>query len=233
VSDDLVEVESAAGGTLAAAMLDLDEVSASLETASAHEIVAWAVDQFGDDLVLASSFQNAVLIDVAVSVDPSVSVVFIDTGYHFEETLEYVATLRRRYDLDLSVVEPEVGPEVWRCGAPRCCEVRKVAPLARALEGRKAWLSGLRRTETMQRAEAAIVSVDSRFGLVKINPLATWDDAAVARYAAERDLPVHPLAAKGYLSIGCAPTTAPVEGSGDHRSGRWPGEDKTECGLHF
>lgn len=229
-------VEAAAPGLSGpggCALVDLDEVSVSFEGARAHRIVAWAVEQFGDDLVLASSFQDAVLIDIAMSVDPTIAVVFIDTGYHFKETLDYMAALRRRYDLDLSVVEPTIGPEEWRCGSARCCEMRKVAPLAKALEGRRAWLSGLRRSETVQRADAPIVSVDPRFGLVKINPIATWDDAAVARYVAERDLPVHPLVKEGYLSIGCAPTTVPVGDGDDPRAGRWPGEDKTECGLHF
>jgi phosphoadenosine phosphosulfate reductase len=185
--------------------------------------------------VLAASFQDCVLIDIAVQAAPEIEVVFLDTGYHFAETLWYVDQVRRRYDLNLNVVTP--APEItlddrWQHDPDGCCAARKVEPLQRALDGKSAWLSGLRRTETAARANAPIVSYDVGRGLVKVNPLATWSDLDVKGYARDRDLPVHPLTDRGYVSIGCWPCTAPVQDGDDPREGRWAGSDKTECGLH-
>jgi phosphoadenosine phosphosulfate reductase len=211
----------------------LADLSARFERAPASTVVRWAWDRYGDGLVLASSFQDCVLIDVAVSVAPEVEVVFLDTGFHFPETLDYVETVRRRYDLNLRVVEPEPEARDWPCGTDRCCELRKVAPLARVLEGRPAWVTGLRRVEAATRTEAPLVGWDESRGMVKVNPLAAWSDLDVAGYTADHDLPVHPLTSRGYLSIGCAPTTRPVLPGEDARAGRWAGTDKTECGLHI
>lgn len=212
---------------------EVAEAARRLETASAGAVLRWALARFGrTNVVVASSFQDAVLVDVAVSVDPAVRVVFLDTGYHFAETLAYVETLRTRYDLDLQVVRP--GPEAAGvpCGAEGCCQVRKVAPLARALAGRRAWVSGVRRADAATRRSAAAVEWDATRGLVKVNPLVTWTDDDVLHYQRDHDLPVHPLVPRGYLSIGCAPTTVPVAPGADPRSGRWAGSDRTECGLH-
>jgi phosphoadenosine phosphosulfate reductase len=204
-----------------------------LETASAGAVLRWALARFGrTNVVVASSFQDAVLVDVAVSVDPAVRVVFLDTGYHFAETLAYVETLRARYDLDLQVVRPGLEAAGVPCGAEGCCQVRKVAPLARALAGRRAWVSGVRRADAATRRSAAAVEWDATRGLVKVNPLVTWTDDDVLHYQRDHDLPVHPLVPRGYLSIGCAPTTVPVAPGADPRSGRWAGSDRTECGLH-
>ena len=212
---------------------ELDEMSARFERAPAGAVVRWAWERFGTGLALASSFQDCVLIDVAVSTAPEVEVIFLDTGFHFPETLEYVETVRRRYDLNLRVIHPEPEARDWPCGTERCCELRKVAPLARALEDRAAWMTGLRRVETANRSDAPIVGWDEARGLVKVNPLASWSDLDVAGYAADHDLPVHPLTSRGYLSIGCAPTTRAVLPGEDARAGRWFGTDKTECGLHI
>jgi phosphoadenosine phosphosulfate reductase len=212
---------------------ELEELSARFENAPASAVVRWAWERFGDGMVLASSFQDCVLIDIAVSVAPGIEVVFLDTGFHFAETLEYVERVRARYDLNLTVMRPLIGVDSWPCGSERCCELRKVEPLARALEGRAAWMTGLRRTEATTRAEAPIVSWDDSKGLVKVNPIATWEDFDVAGYASDRGLPEHPLMARGYLSIGCAPTTRPVRPGEDARAGRWAGTDKTECGIHL
>lgn len=210
----------------------LAELSQGLETEPAGAVVRWAVDTFGDDVVYACSFQDAVLLDLAVAAAPRMAVLFLDTGAHFPETLAYVEELRRRYDLNLQVAVP--GPEaaVVPCGAEGCCQLRKVAPLASALQGRRAWLTGLKRVDAPTRAVAPIVSWDEARGLVKVNPLATWTDADVHHYEQDHGLPVHPLAARGYPSIGCAPTTRPVAPGADPRSGRWAGTDKIECGLH-
>lgn len=212
---------------------ELSALSEGFERAPASSVIGWARDRFGEDLVLASSFQDCVLIDLAVSVFPDIQVVFLDTGYHFPETLEYVEKVRHRYDLNLQVVRPLVSPGESPCGTEACCRLRKVEPLGRALAGKAAWMTGLRRVEAATRAEAAIVSWDASKGLVKVNPLAAWDDLDVVGYAKDHGLPEHPLSSDGYLSIGCAPTTRPVSPGEDPRAGRWAGTDKTECGIHL
>lgn len=211
---------------------ELNEQSAAFETAPAGLIVAWAIERFGSGMAMAASFQDAVLIDIAVKADPTTEVVFLDTGSHFPETLEYVETIRSRYDLNLTITQPVAGAEKWPCGTAQCCEFRKVRPLKQALAGKDAWMTGVKRVDAPTRRDAPIVSYDENWGMVKINPLATWTDADVAGYAADHDIPSHPLVAKGYLSIGCAPTTRPVAIGEDPRAGRWADSDKVECGLH-
>ncbi len=212
---------------------EMDEQSAAFETAPAGLVLAWAVDRFGTGLALASSFQDAVLIDIAVRVDPAIEVVFLDTGSHFPETLDYVETIRKRYDLNLTVTHPAAGAEQWPCGSAQCCEFRKVRPLKQALAGKSAWVTGLKRVDAPTRRDAPIVSFDDAWGLVKLNPLATWTEHDVAGYVADHGIPENPLLAQGYLSIGCAPTTRPVGAGEDPRAGRWSDSDKVECGLHL
>ena len=211
---------------------DLALVSAEFESAPVRSIIRWAVELFGDSLVLAASFEDIVLIDLATSVAPGIEVVFLDTEAHFPETLSFVESVRAHYDLNLTVTRP--GPEAAAhpCGSDKCCQFRKVEPLRRALGGKAAWLTSLKRSDGPTRADAPIVSWDSTFGLVKVNPLATWTDADVTSYLADHDLPVHPLIPRGYQSIGCAPTTRPVTLGEAPRAGRWSGIDKSECGLH-
>ena len=211
---------------------DLAELDRRFETASAGAIVRWAVDTFGDDLCLAASMQDAVLVDVATRVDPSIEVVFIDTGDHFPETLETLERARALYDLNLRIVrvpEPEVPFHV--ADPVRCCSDAKVAAMDAVLATRAAWMTGLRRAEAPTRAGARIVERDRR-GLVKVNPLATWSDLDVEGYIQDHHVIYNPLLDQGYQSIGCAPTTTPVAPGADPRSGRWAGSDKTECGLH-
>ncbi len=211
----------------------LSELNRSFESAEAEDIIAWAVDQFSPHLSLAASMADSILIDLAVRVDPAIEVVFIDTGYHFPETLETVERVRRHYGLNLRIMT--VAPhneELWRADPENCCSAVKVGQLDRALNGKAAWMSGLRRAEAPTRRNAAIVAHDPR-GLVKVNPLANWSDHDVERYIAEHNVPVNPLLQQGYLSIGCAPCTSRVADGADSRSGRWSGSDKTECGLHI
>ena len=221
-----------------AAIPDLEELaaqSALLEGASAGAAVQWAAERFGDSLVIAGSFQDAVLIDIAEKVAPGIEVVFLDTQYHFAETLWFVEEVRRRYDLNLRVVQPlpEVQPDNrWQTDVEGCCGIRKVEPLARALGGKAAWITGLRRVDAPTRASAPIVSWDLARSMVKVNPLASWTDADIAAYIADHHLPVNPLTERGYPSVGCWPCTRPVAAGEDPRSGRWSGKDKTECGLH-
>lgn len=211
----------------------LDVVDRQLEGQPAEQVIAWASEEFGDGLVLAASFTDCVLIDLVARVAPSVPVVFLDTQYHFAETLDFVETVRARYDLPLEVVGPLIAPDDrWRSDPDACCAARKVEPLGRALRGRRAWMSGLRRAESPTRAAAPVVAWDSRWQVVKVNPIVTWDDDMVAEYAHTHALPRHPLVDRGYRSIGCWPCTRPTVDGEHPRNGRWAESDKRECGLH-
>jgi phosphoadenosine phosphosulfate reductase len=212
---------------------ELAALNRQFETAPAQAVIEWAVEQFHPFMGLAASMTDAVLIDLAVKVEPSIEVVFIDTRYHFSETLETVELVRRHYGLNLRVLTVPPQPvDLWQADPVNCCSAAKVAQLDRALVGKLAWMSGLRRAEAPTRASAPIVVRDLR-GLVKVNPIATWTDQDVSGYIADHDIPVNPLLDRGYPSIGCRPCTQPVEEGADVRSGRWSGLEKTECGLHL
>jgi len=214
-------------------LAEMAEISAELERKPASAGIKWAHERFGDGLVLAASFQDCVLIDVAAKAAPGIEVVFLDTQYHFAETLWYVERVRERYDLNLTVMRPLVPPDdLWQTDSDECCAMRKVEPLARALRGRSAWMTGLRRVEAPSRANAQIVHLDIGRGIVKVNPLAPWTDDDIDTYKRDHDLPEHPLVAQGYASIGCWPCTRPIAPGDDRRAGRWAGQGKTECGLH-
>ena len=211
---------------------ELADLNREFEHLPASKIVQWAVDSFSPHLCLSASMNDAVLIDLATKVDPAIEVVFIDTGYHFPETLETVELVRRRYGLNLRIMTvPHHDEELWKVDPENCCSAVKVGQLDRALAGKAAWMSGLRRVEAATRAQAPIVARDLR-GLVKVNPIATWSDADVEGYIADHDVPVNPLRERGYLSIGCMPCTSLPADPSDPRSGRWAGLDKTECGIH-
>ncbi len=212
---------------------ELADVARRYEPRPASALVAWAYDRFGSDLVLAASFQDCVLIDIVYRTVPDVTVAFLDTQYHFAETLWYVEQVKARYGLHLNVIRPERAPDdLWHNDPDACCRARKVEPMQRALAGKAAWMSGLRRDESAARAATPLVTYDVSRGLVKINPIASWSDDDVAGYVRDHDLPVHPLSERGYESIGCWPCTRPVAEGEDARAGRWAGSDKTECGLH-
>jgi phosphoadenosine phosphosulfate reductase len=211
---------------------ELAELNREFERLPASKIIQWAVDNFAPHLCLSASMTDAVLVDLAVKVYPAIEVVFIDTGYHFPETLDTVETVRRRYGLNLRMMTvAHHDEELWRIDPENCCSAVKVGQLDRALLGKAAWMSGLRRAEAATRESAPIVVRDLR-GLVKVNPIATWSDEDVAGYIADHDVPVNPLTLQGYPSIGCMPCTLPVTDGEDPRAGRWAGRDKTECGIH-
>jgi phosphoadenosine phosphosulfate reductase len=212
---------------------ELAKISAGFETASAGRIIRWAVDTFGSRVALSASMTDAVLIDLATRVDPGIEVLFIDTGYHFPETLETVEAVRRHYGLNLRMMTvARQEEELWKVDPENCCSAVKVGQLDRALVDKDAWMSGLRRAEASTRSTAPIVARDLR-GLVKVNPLATWTDEDVDGYIRDHNIIVNPLTLQGYPSIGCMPCTHPVAPGEDPRSGRWVGSDKTECGLHL
>jgi phosphoadenosine phosphosulfate reductase len=212
---------------------ELAELNAEFEHAPASKIIRWAVESFGPHLSLAASMADALLIDLATKIDPAIEVVFIDTGYHFPETLETVERIRRHYGLNLRMMTVAPHNEaLWKVDPENCCSAVKVGQLDRALAGKAAWMSGLRRDEAPSRATAPIVARDLR-GLVKVNPIANWTEAECEAYIAENDVPYNPLLDQGYGSIGCWPCTSKVAEGEDARSGRWAGLEKTECGLHL
>jgi phosphoadenosine phosphosulfate reductase len=205
--------------------------AAELDGADAMELLHWTDENFGPHTaarkrssgdrssrkrssggyVVASNMQDAVLVDMAAKVRPGVDVLFLDTGYHFAET---------------------IGTRLFARDPNECCRMRKVEPLGKALSGFSAWVTGIRRVEAPTRAAAPLISFDEAFKLVKINPLAAWTDEDLQNYIELHGVLVNTLVEEGYPSIGCAPCTAkPVAGS-DPRSGRWQGLSKTECGLH-
>ncbi|HUY57141.1 MAG TPA: phosphoadenylyl-sulfate reductase [Candidatus Micrarchaeaceae archaeon] len=213
-------------------LAEMAEVSRTLEAAGAVETIRWTVAKFGAGVALACSFQDCVIVDLAVAIDPGLEVVFLDTEFHFPETLAFVEAVRERYRLNLTVTHPDGSADPWPCGSVQCCQRRKVEPLFRALEGKSAWLTGLKRSDAATRSHTRVVAWDEARQMIKVNPLAAWTDDDIAAYIAAHDLPIHPLFAQGYLSIGCAPTTRRVMPGEDPRAGRWSESDQTECGLH-
>lgn len=212
---------------------ELADLSRDFESWSAEKIIEWAVESFAPHLALTASMTDAVLIDLATRVDPAIEVVFIDTGYHFPETLATVERVRQHYGLNLRMMTVALQDEpLWRADPENCCSAVKVGQLDRALSGKAAWMSGLRRAEADSRVTAPIVARDLR-GLIKINPIATWSDEQVADYVEDNNVIVNPLLLDGFTSIGCQPCTQRPTDDADPRSGRWSGRSKTECGLHI
>jgi phosphoadenosine phosphosulfate reductase len=215
--------------------------AADLDGASAEELLRWTDEHFGGQYVVASNMQDAVLVDLAAKVRPGVDVLFLDTGYHFVETIGTRDAVEAVYDIRVvnvtaenSVAEQDAlfGKNLFAREPNECCRMRKVEPLSKALHGYSAWVTGIRRVEAPTRANAPLISWDKAFGLVKINPIAAWSDEDMQNYIDANDVLVNPLVFEGYPSIGCAPCTQkPIEGA-DPRSGRWAGSTKTECGLH-
>jgi phosphoadenosine phosphosulfate reductase len=209
-----------------------------LEQRSAGEVLAWAVERLHPRLALACSFQKeeTVLLDMLLKVEPDARVFALDTEVLFTETYDHWRQVEERYGIvverfrgpTLAEQAAEHGPELWRVDPGRCCALRKVEPLGRALAGLDGWITGIRRDQSPARATARKVDWDAGHGLVKVNPIADWSDKDVWRYIAEHDLPYNPLHDTGYESIGCTHCTLPGAG----REGRWAGQDKTECGLH-
>jgi phosphoadenosine phosphosulfate reductase len=209
---------------------------------SANAILRDAIDAHPGKVALVSSFgaESIVLLHLMADIDPSVPVIFIDTGRHFPETLAYVDTIERQFGLtDLRRVGPaaaevaRLDPDSIRAGydPDGCCDFRKTVPLAGALEPFEAWISGRKRFQGPTRTELPTIEIED--GKTKYNPLAAWTAADIGAYRRKHGLPQHPLVAKGYLSIGCAPCTTIVKPGEDARAGRWRGFDKTECGIHL
>jgi len=215
--------------------------SAALRGASAAEVVAWTADTFGDRFVVASNMQDAVLVHLVAQARPGVDVLFLDTGYHFAETIGTRDAVAQTYGVNIVTAQAELsvaeqdqvhGKDLFAREPDRCCAMRKVAPLRAGLAGYDAWVTGVRRVESPTRADTPLVSYDETFQLLKVNPLAAWSDEAMHAYITEHSILVNMLVDAGYPSIGCAPCTAKPLPGADARSGRWAGRAKTECGLH-
>jgi phosphoadenosine phosphosulfate reductase len=214
---------------------------AELELAPAETIVEWAAATFGERFCVTSSMGDAVLAHLASTVVPGIDVVFLDTGYHFVETIGTRDAVAATLPVNLITVTPkqtvaeqdaEYGKDLFARDPDLCCRLRKVEPLAEALKEYDAWATGLRRAETHNRVIAPVIGWDAKKQKVKVSPIARWSDEQVERYIAENGILVNPLVYDGYPSIGCAPCTRRVAPGEDPRSGRWAGTSKTECGIH-
>ena len=200
-----------------------------MDGAGAEEILRWAVTAYFPAITVACSMQDTVVVDLAWRVEPRIEVFFLETGFHFPETLETAERVRQRYALPLVAVTPVANPAVYSAdGMEACCRDRKVRPMNEHLRTKRAYVTGLRRAESPTRAGTRAVEWDAERGLVKINPIVAWTDDDVERYCAEHDVIRNPLRERGYGSIGCWPCTLPGVG----REGRWSGTGKLECGIH-
>lgn len=218
-----------------------ENAAKDLADATAAEALAWTAETFGDNFIVASNMQDAVLIDLAVKAKPDVDVLFLETGYHFAETIGTRDAVEVTYPsvrivnaaAEQSVADQEAEFGLLNQTDPtKCCFLRKVVPLRNTLARYDAWVTGVRRVDAPTRANTPIVQWDDRNGLVKVNPIAPWTDDEFREYIDSGGILENPLVSEGYLSIGCAPCTAkPLPGQ-DARSGRWQGLGKTECGLH-
>jgi phosphoadenosine phosphosulfate reductase len=218
------------------------EAAQALADAPAGEILRWATDTFGDRICVTSSMTDAVIIQVASQIKPGIDVVFLDTGYHFPETVGTRDAVAAVYPVNLINVTPsrtvaeqdaELGPRLYGRNPDLCCYLRKVEPLERALSNYDAWITGVRRDETVERREAKVVEWDGRREMVKVNPIVSWSGKQVDDYIAEHGILVNPLVYDGYPSIGCATCTRKVAPGENPRAGRWAGTGKTECGIHL
>jgi phosphoadenosine phosphosulfate reductase len=208
---------------------------------TAEDVLAWTADTFGDNWIVASNMQDAVLIHLAVQVRPDIEVLFLDTGYHFAETIGMREAVTVAYPgirvvdvrAALTTAEQEAGMGyLYRDNPDKCCEIRKIRPLKQVLSRYDAWVTGVRRADSPSRAGTPLAGWDERNGLVKVNPLAMWPDAQLRAYIDQAGILENLLVSQGYPSIGCAPCTSRPAPGADPRGGRWAGRAKTECGLH-
>ncbi|MFD8375709.1 phosphoadenylyl-sulfate reductase [Streptomyces sp. NPDC059688] len=218
-----------------------EQAGRDLEDASALEILRWAVDTFGSGFCVTSSMEDAVVAHLASRVLKGVDVVFLDTGYHFPETIGTRDAVAAVMDVNVITLTPrqtvaeqdaEYGPKLHDRDPDLCCGLRKVRPLEEGLKGYRAWATGLRRDESPTRANTPVVGWDEKRRKVKISPIARWTQDDVDAYVAEHGVLTNPLLTDGYASVGCAPCTRRVLEGEDARAGRWAGRNKTECGLH-
>ncbi|PLT28841.1 phosphoadenylyl-sulfate reductase [Peribacillus deserti] len=221
-----------------------DGASRELEGKDYFDVLKWAYNQYGDEIVYACSFgaEGIVLIDLISKVNKNARVIFLDTELHFQETYDLIDKMKAKYPLlTIDLVKPKLsleqqeerhGKELWKHNSNQCCHMRKIEPLAEQLSGMKAWISGLRREQSLTRKHVEYINKDEKFKLIKICPLIhwTWDD--VWTYIKLNQLPYNELHDQNYPSIGCRMCTVPVTDGSNSRGGRWMNSEKTECGLH-
>lgn len=221
----------------------LKEQSERLETATPQEIIRWAVEEYAPKLTMATAFgpEGMVIIHMLAGIDRTVPVFNLDTGYQFQETLDLKKRVLEKYGIDIELRRPDTtveeyerqhGGPLYKTNPDQCCMDRKIKTLERSAVGMYAWMSGIRRDQSPDRARAPIVGWDKKFNLVKVSPLANWTKKDVWKIITEQDVPYNPLHDQGYTSIGCWPCTRAVSFGEDERAGRWSGFAKKECGLH-
>lgn len=214
-----------------------------LESAEPAEIVAWAIENYFPKLTMATAFgpEGCVILHLLAGIEPRVNVFNLDTGYQFQETLELRDRIAARYGVEVEFKQPEQsvqeyeamhGGPLYKTKPDQCCFDRKVKVLRQSVIGMNAWMSGIRRDQSADRAATPIVKWDAKFRLVKISPLANWTKQQVWKLITDEDIPYNPLHDQGFTSIGCWPCTRAVQFGEDERAGRWSGFNKTECGLH-
>ena len=223
---------------------EIKRAAEELETAAPAEILEWAADHFAPKLTFATSLgiEDCVVTDLIARARLPIELFTLDTGLLFPESYALWTRIQDKYDVSIKAIKPAYtveeqaereGPALWEREPDRCCDLRKMQPLHSVLAGYDAWVTAIRRDQTPERATAPVVGWDGRFGLVKINPLVRWTSAEVRAYVAEHQVPYNPLHDQHYPSIGCVPCTSQVMPGEDPRSGRWRGQEKTECGLHL
>ena len=222
-------------------MTDLEDIEKQFEKKGVEFMLKWIWDTYGSKAIATSSFQtqSLPLLHLISRMTPKMEIVFLDTGYHFEETYEYVKKLRELLSLNILMVQPEMGHQefkknyagLYSTDPESCCRINKVEPLEGVMRDRQAWVSGIRRDQSTTRMNAPLFHRQEN-GQLKISPMIHWTGKDVEKYIQAHELPVHPLLACGYKSIGCWPCTKAVGDSDNYRSGRWFGSSKTECGLH-
>lgn len=222
----------------------LNELNILFENSHPDEILDWGFQTFGKKLVVGTGFgpSGILLIHRLVAKNIPVTIFFLDTNLLFDETYKLRAVLEERFgikivpvntDLSLEQQSQNYGDELWRRNPDKCCEIRKVIPLQQYLADKKAWVTGIRRSQGVTRHETNIIEWDPVNQVVKINPLALWSNDRVWDYIDEHNLPYNPLHDYGYPTIGCVPCTEPVSSGEGERSGRWKNSNKTECGIHL
>jgi len=237
----MTELISRTETTEAALRALADEAEARFADRPAAEVLAWAGQTFGSNLVLASSMADTHLVHLGQTVVPGIDVLFLDTGYHFAETIGTRDAVAAVYDVNIVTILPlrtvaeqdaEFGAQLHDRNPEQCCALRKVEPLERGLAPYTAWINGMRRVDAPTRKDIRTVDYDAKRGMVKISPIAAWTDEDVEAYVEQHGVLVNPLFQDGYTSIGCAPCTRRTAPGEDPRAGRWAGFAKTECGLH-
>ena len=229
----------------AAVLEELGEAATALDGEAPEAVLRWASERYGEGLTLACSFggvSGMALVDMVSKLELGIEVFYLDTGFLFPETYALVGEVERRYGMHAVAYRPSLSPEeqakefgeaLWSSAPDMCCTLRKVEPNYRALAGKGAWVTGLRRDQSSDRRTVRPVEWDWKFGLTKISPLAAWTEDHVFDYIREHDVPYNALHDEGYPSIGCTYCTRPVAPGEDPRAGRWAGFSKTECGLHL